>query len=116
MEFGLGSDYKAIVKFTSGGSEVSVTSVSVPSDFTLEYYTTNDSLKKTASRASGVYTNCLAELNEGVVRLTVAIDDVEWGEGDVVCKATFYYPDTDFVDEIRKHVEYIETGDSYVRI
>ena len=115
-EFGVGSDYKTVVTFMADGAVIAVTSINAPAEFELEYYTTNQNLKKIASKIGGVYTNCTPQVIEGVSRLVVAFDDVGWGEGDVICRAETKYADNKFPDGHRTYVIYIETGDSYVRL
>lgn len=115
-EFGVGSDYKTIVTFTAAGAAIDVTSVHAPVEFTLDYYTSNPNQKKTATKINGSYTNCAAVLIDGVVRLEVAFDNVNFGEGDVLCRAETKYPDDKFPDGYRTYVIYLETGDSYVRL
>lgn len=115
-EFGIGSDYKTIVTFLADGVAINATGTGAPVEFTLDYYTSNQTLKKTASKIAGVYTNCVPEVVSGVVKIVVAFDDVAWEAGDVICKATITYNDTHFPDLKRTSVAYIETGDIYDRL
>lgn len=114
--FGIGSDYKTIVTFVNkDGEEINASGVSeAPKSFELEYYTTNENAKKIAKSVG--MENCKYETIDEKVRVVVAFDNVDWGEGDVICRATIKYNDTDFPDGERTYVEYIETGDSYERL
>ena len=115
-EFGIGSDYKTLVKFTGDGVDIDASAAEMAGEFTLDFYVGSETYKKTASKIDGVYTNCGFEAGTTPLNLYVAFDDVTWGEGDVICKATFYYDASEFADDIRKVVRFIETGDSYVRL
>jgi hypothetical protein len=112
-DFGIGSDYKTIITFLADGHPISASGVGMPSEFTLDFYTTSTATKKTASLYDGVYDNCSFVSEEGVVKLVCAFDNVVWAEGDVTCVATMTFNDDVFPDGQRTVVKYIETGDSY---
>ena len=114
--FGVGSDYKTILTFVADGVPIQASGTEMPEEFTLDFYTTNQLVKKTARLISSVYENCSIILDEGLAKVVVAFDDVEWGEGDVICRAEMIYPDLKFPDHYRNVVQYLETGDSYERL
>ena len=114
--FGVGSDYKTILTFVADGVPIEASGTEMPEEFSIDFYTTNQTIKKTASKLAGVYNNCSIIIDEGLSKLVVAFDDVEWGEGDVICRASMTYPDLKFADEYRTVVQYLETGDTYERL
>lgn len=114
--FGVGSDYKTILTFFADGVPIQASGQEMPEAFSLEFYTTNSNLKKIATKIDGVYTNCSIILDAGLSKLVVAFDNVDWGDGDVICRAEMVYPDLKFPDEYRTVVQYLETGDSYERL
>lgn len=117
-EFGVGSDYKVNVIFTSGGTTISnpQSDPRVPTKFEIEYYTTtpNGLSKHIATRNGATLTKCQFSGE----KLIVAIDKPDFSEGDVKCKTTFHYEDASFgyIDNERTLVIFSETEDSYVRV
>lgn len=115
-DFGVGSDYKTLITFkNASGVAIDAGGVSMPASFELLFYVGSESLGKVASYSAGVYTNCGLD-SSTPKKLWVAIDDVAWQEGEVICKASLFFHDLNFSDDKRTVVSYIETGDSYVRL
>jgi hypothetical protein len=114
-EFGVGSDYKTIITFTADGAVIDASGAYMTIDYELEFYTTSLRKKKVASKIGNTLTNCSYINDDGEIKLVVAIDSVEWGAGEVICKASKVYGDTRFPDLKRTVVSYIETGDEYVQ-
>lgn len=114
--FGVGSDYKGIITIYADGVPVDADGIYADFDILLDFYTTSERKKKTAYRVADEFFNCGYVTQDGIVKLYCTFDDVQWGSGEVMCKATYIYTDADFEDGKRSIVQYIETGDSYDRL
>ena len=115
-DFGVGSDYKTLISFKNvHGATIDAGGVGMPASFELLFYVGSENVGKIASYSEGVYTNCGLD-TVSPRKLWVAFDNVQWQEGEVICKASLFFNDLDFLDDKRTVVSYIETGDSYVRL
>ena len=114
-QFGVGSDYKTIITFTADGAVIDASGSYITIDYVLDFYTTSERKKKTASKIGSTLVNCSYINDDGEIKLVVAIDNIGWGAGEVICRAAITYGDTRFPDLKRTVVRYIDTNDEYVQ-